>query len=413
MTQKPPASQPPAPQPSTRGPSTPEPSTRGPSTLEPSTSESGASTGNPTGAPPGTPVAAPRIFVLGGTGFVGQAMLRRLVADARIGHAEAGQAGAGQAGAEQTEAARAGAARDGERRAAEDAPGIGWAARIDSAPAVTIPGLAPPLLIDDLEALDLEAVLAADIVIDFVSRGRGRLATRRDILGRIRAHARLIDELANRAWSGHYIYLSSGGTIYGVDPPPVCVETMPVAPFSDYALEKAFIEMHLTSVAGSGSAGRGSREGMALSILRVANAYGEGQTARPGFGVIPAMVAAFKGGAPFKLYGDGTSRRDYVHVDDIVEAILAAMKTARTGEGAGAGTVNIGSGVGTSVRELVALAERIAGRRLPMETVEMFAAEPASVVLDAQRARERLGWSARIGIAEGLARVLAHHGLTG
>jgi len=388
MTQKPPASQPPAPQPSTRGPSTPKPST----------SASGASTGNPTNVPPGTPVAAPRIFVLGGTGFVGQAMLRRLVADARIGHAEAGQAEA---------------ARDGERRAAEDAPGIGWAARIDSAPAVTIPGLAPPLLIDDLEALDLEAVLAADIVIDFVSRGRGRLATRRDILGRIRAHARLIDELANRAWSGHYIYLSSGGTIYGVDPPPVCVETMPVAPFSDYALEKAFIEMHLTSVAGSGSAGRGSREGMALSILRVANAYGEGQTARPGFGVIPAMVAAFKGGAPFKLYGDGTSRRDYVHVDDIVEAILAAMKTARTGEGAGAGTVNIGSGVGTSVRELVALAERIAGRRLPMETVEMFAAEPASVVLDAQRARERLGWSARIGIAEGLARVLAHHGLAG
>ena len=311
--------------------------------------------------------------------------------------------------------------------ALKDDPGrtLAWVARIASPLAAGLPGLPRPILVDDLEALDLDAAMRADVIVDLVSRGRGRLATRRDILGRIRAHARLIDELANRGWRGHYVYLSSGGTIYGVDPPAVCVETMPVRPFSDYALEKAFIEMQLQSVAG----GTGEA-GMALSILRVANAYGEGQTAKPGFGVIPAIVAALASGTPFKLYGDGSSRRDYVHVDDIVAAILAAMAAAEPGSGArsgarsgmgtpgadaarGAGIVNIGSGVGTSVRELIALAEAAAGRPVPMEPVAMFAPEPASVVLDASRAHERLGWMARIDIAEGLRRVLARHGLTG
>ncbi|RAH96542.1 hypothetical protein DLJ53_32040 [Acuticoccus sediminis] len=314
---------------------------------------------------------AGRVLVLGGTGFVGWAMLTALAAD--------------------------------------PARRLAWVARIDSPRAGGAAGLPAPILVDDLETLDPGAALEADVIVDLVSRGRGRLATRRDILGRIRGHARLVDELANREWRGHYVYLSSGGTIYGVDPPPVCEETMPVAPFSDYALEKAFVEMHLTSVAG--------QTGMALSILRVANAYGEGQPAKPGFGVIPAIASALSSGTPFKLYGDGTSRRDYVHVEDIVAAIFAAMAAAQGGPAAGAGVeagagiVNIGSGVGTSVRELIAMAERIAGRSVPMEEVAMFAAEPASVVLDPRRAGRRLGWTARIGIEEGLARVLTHHGL--
>ena len=321
-------------------------------------------------------MASTDVLVLGGTGFVGQALLRALREDP--------------------------AAR------------LSWVARIGSALPADAGHLPPPILIDDLEALDLEAALRADVIVDLVSRGRGRLATRRDILGRIRAHARLVDELANRRWRGHYVYLSSGGTIYGVDPPRVCVETMPVRPFSDYALEKAFVEMHLASVAGAPGAA-GGETGMALTVLRVANAYGEGQAAKPGFGVIPAIVSALATGVPFKLYGDGSSRRDYVHVDDIVTAIQAAIQAATTGTGAGAGagagTLNIGSGVGTSVRELIGLAEAAAGRAVPMEEVAMFAAEPASVVLDAGRARERLGWRARIGIAEGMRRVLAHHGL--
>lgn len=306
------------------------------------------------------PDGRPRVLVLGGTGFVGRALLRALAAD--------------------------------------PARRVAWVARIDT-PRDASAGLPAPILVDDLETLDAGLLEETDVVVDLVSRGRGRLATRRDIVGRIRGHARLIDEIANRRWAGHYVYMSSGGTIYGIDPPPVCVETMPVAPFSDYALEKAFVEMHLQSVAGP------SDRGMALSILRVANAYGEGQAAKPGFGVIPAIVSTLAGGTPFKLYGDGTSRRDYVHVEDIVAAVLAAL------ERPGAGIVNIGSGVGTSVRGLVEMAEAIAGRPVPLEEVEIFAAEPASVVLDPERARERLGWSARIGIAEGLARVLAHHGL--
>ncbi len=301
--------------------------------------------------------AARRILVLGGTGFVGQTLLAAL--------------------------------RDGGERFA-------WTARIGSLP-VDFPGMPAPILYDDLETLDLELIRSVDVIVDLVSRGRGRLSTARDITSRIRAHARLIDDLANRHWSGEYIYLSSGGTVYGVAPPPVCEETMPVAPFGDYALEKAFLELHLQSVAW--------QTGMALSILRVANAYGESQPAKPGFGVIPAIVSAIAEEKPFTLYGTGMSRRDYVHVDDIVAAIFAAMARPN------AGIVNIGSGVGTSVRDLLARTEAATGRPVRIEPVHTLAPEPQSTVLDIRRARERLGWEARIGLECGLKRVLAHHGL--
>jgi len=301
------------------------------------------------------------ILVLGGTGFVGQKLLSALCSELRYK--------------------------------------VYWTARISSAPGLheRFVGLSPPILIDDHENLDLELLKSIKVIIDLVSRGRGRFSGVRDIVGRIRAHGRLIDELYNRNWAGHYIYLSSGGTIYGAQPPAVCTEATPVAPASDYALEKAFIEMHLQSIS--------PYTGMQLSILRIANAYGEGQPAKPGFGVIPAILSSICENRPFGIYGTGLSQRDYVHVDDVVRAIVAALHHG------GAGILNIGSGIGTSVCDLLALIEKRIGRPIQIKPGPVFSAEPESIVLDVANAKKRLNWVPRIHLDVGLERVLDRYGL--
>jgi len=298
-----------------------------------------------------------RVLVLGGTGFIGKALVRALAAEPDIE--------------------------------------VSWTARPQT-DVSDIEGVAPPVTMEDIDALDLEVIRGHDVIIDMVSRGRGRLVNSRDVLVRVRGHCRLIDELINREFHGSFVFLSSGGTVYGIDPDGPCHEDMPLAPFNDYGLEKAMVEMHL---------GAAARTGMKVSMLRVANAYGEGQAMKPGFGVIPAMIGAMKSGQPFKVYGSGESERDYVHVDDIVRAILLAIRSD------GVGPVNIGAGQGTSVRGLLSLFAELSGAPLPIEAVPVFSAEPKSIVLDINRARDRLGWTPSVELKDGIVRLLAQEGL--
>lgn len=300
-----------------------------------------------------------RILVLGGTGFIGRGLIETLGADG--GYA------------------------------------VAWTTRDPASPSAPSQRLGRPIVIDDLDSLDLELPGEHDIVIDLASRGRGRLASTRDIIPRIHGHCRIIETLANQRWAGHYIFMSSGGTIYGLDPPGLCHEDLPLAPTSDYALEKAIIELQLQSVV--------AQSPMEVSVLRVANAIGETQPATLGFGVVPAIVAALRGEGPFRLYGDGKTQRDYVYVDDVLQAVLLAMRSG------GVGTVNIGSGVGTSLGELLALCSRLAGRSIEVEPVTIEGPEPKSIVLDITRARDRLGWRPQVDLETALRRILAHHGL--
>ena len=249
------------------------------------------------------------------------------------------------------------------------------------------------------EDADLDRIARADAVVDLVSPGRARFASAFDLLPRIAGHVRLADGLASRGWGGHLVFLSSGGTIYGDGSPDLIPETAPRRPMGEYALEKAVVELHLGTLAARGA--------LRSSVLRVANVYGPGQPARAGFGVVPAIADALRTGAPFRRYGTGEAVRDYVFVDDVVEAVRAALRGGTTG------TFNIGSGEGTSINALLAMTRELSGRPLAVEGVENPAGDPEAVVLDCRRAREAMGWAARVPVREGLARTLRHHGLAG
>src|SRR6185369_11906204 len=119
--------------------------------------------------------------------------------------------------------------------------------------------------------------------------------------------------------------------------------------------------------------------------------------------LIPNALRAASGGSPLTLFGsdyptpDGTPIRDYVHVVDLAEAHRLALEATAPGDDRTRGRLlvcNLGSGVGFSVREVLAAAEQVVGRAIPKTMGERRAGDPPELVAEVGRAREVLGWSA-------------------
>lgn len=252
---------------------------------------------------------------------------------------------------------------------------------------------APPAILGDLAAIDLDWAASFDVVVDLVSAGRTRFNPTRDIGSRVSGHFRLIDGLLNRQSNTRLIFLSSGGAVYGSGTSGCTSENAVLQPSTEYGLEKAFVESHLFYAAS---------QGLQSTTLRVANIYGRGQPAVSGFGVIPALLYALEKGEPFQIYGSADNKRDYVHVVDVTAALVAAIKHDQ-----GLGPVNIGTGVGTSVRELIAIVEKIAFRAIEVEQLVFERSEPEFVCLNIDRARRELNWTPQVMLEDGVREIFS------
>jgi UDP-glucose 4-epimerase len=197
----------------------------------------------------------------------------------------------------------------------------------------------------------------------------------------------------------HIVFPSSGGTVYadrGEHRPhredDLCL------PISPYAIQKLAAEHYLQVLCASGKA--------SARILRVSTAYGWLATEGAQQGFVGIALAAALSGQPVRIIGDPDNVRDFVHGEDVARALLAAA--TRPMEAGRAEVINVGSGVGTSVRDVVAMIERQLGRRVAtrQEHWEVARGLPQHSVLDVGRAAELLGWSPRIPLEDGIAMVL-------
>lgn len=184
------------------------------------------------------------------------------------------------------------------------------------------------------------------------------------------------------------VTFSSGGTLYGPPAAPPFRESDEPHPVNTYGAAKLEIEQHVT------------RSGLESVALRVANAYGPGQWPAPGQGVLAHWIEAALNGAEVHVYGDPTATRDYVYVDDIAQAVLAAHRAATVPP-----VVNIGSGVATSLDDLLHVLEPVVAPHV-LRVVRHHArdTDTAHSTLDASLAREALGWRAHTPLAEGVSR---------
>ena len=188
------------------------------------------------------------------------------------------------------------------------------------------------------------------------------------------------------------VFISSGGTVYGTPRRVPIPEDHPQEPISSYGIVKLAIEKYLLMYAHLGR--------LDPIILRVANPYGPGQFTQGAQGAVAVALGCLERGEPFKLWGDGSVVRDFLYVDDLTEAFLAALRAPDPG----ARIFNIGSGRGVSLRELLAASERVVGHPLAIAQLPGRAIDVPANVLDCTRAREHLGWGPRVPLEEGLAR---------
>jgi UDP-glucose 4-epimerase len=203
-------------------------------------------------------------------------------------------------------------------------------------------------------------------------------------------------EGARAAGTGKVVFASSGGTIYG-DPDPSELpvkETTPQRPVSPYGVTK--------KVGGDYLHAYRTLHGLEYVALALANVYGPRQNPHGEAGVVAIFASKLLTGEPCTLFDEGRPTRDYVYVDDVVDAFARA---AVRGSGV---LVNIGTGRETSTRDLHAtMAEQAAVADPPVVLAPGRPGELARSALDPGRARIHLDWEPWTGIEEGTAAVLA------
>ena len=204
-------------------------------------------------------------------------------------------------------------------------------------------------------------------------------------------------EAMRRARVGTIVF-SSTCAVYGIPERLPIVETTPKAPLNPYGETKLVIERALHWYAGA--------SGLRFAALRYFNAAGAdpageiGEDHDPETHLIPRVLRAALGtGEPVEVYGgdyptpDGTAIRDYIHVTDLGDAHVRALGYLDAGGENGA--MNLGTGQGCSVRQVIAAVERIAGRPVPFRETARRPGDPPELVADPALARARLGWQPR------------------
>lgn len=199
------------------------------------------------------------------------------------------------------------------------------------------------------------------------------------------------------------IVFSSTCATYGLPETMPITEDAPQRPVNPYGESKLMIERALHWLDGT--------DGLRHAALRYFNAAGadpEGEIGEhhdPETHLIPLILDAAAGRRPaIDIYGtdyptpDGTAIRDYIHVQDLAEAHVLALRHLL--DGGESLALNLGTGEGHSVRATIAAAEVVTGRAIPRRETKRRAGDPPMLVADPARARQRLGWTPRLSDLE-------------
>ncbi|MFE0764952.1 UDP-glucose 4-epimerase GalE [Streptomyces smyrnaeus] len=202
---------------------------------------------------------------------------------------------------------------------------------------------------------------------------------------------------------GRFVF-SSSAAVYGMPDVDLVTERTPTVPMNPYGETKLAGEWLVRAA--------GRAHGLSTACLRYFNVAGTAEPELADSGVsniVPMFFDALTRGEAPRIFGDdyptpdGTCVRDYIHVQDLAEAHVAAARALAAG-GTGAGgdlTLNVGTGAGVSVREMAELVAEVTGRREPAPlVVARRPGDPARVVASADRIRKELGWEPHCGVRE-------------
>jgi len=214
-----------------------------------------------------------------------------------------------------------------------------------------------------------------------------------DLQKNVAATLRLLDAVIRHPRPPRVIFVSSGGTVYGIPKTIPIPEEHPTDPLCAYGVGKLAIEKYLALY--------GHLHRLDYRILRMANPYGPEQPLSRGQGVIPVFISRALQHEPLEIWGDGSVVRDYFHIDDLCAALLATIDYQGSER-----IFNIGSGSGCSLIELIDIIRELLQHDVAVRFLPARACDVPVNILDISRARTHLGWWPRIPLKEGIGSVL-------
>jgi UDP-glucose 4-epimerase len=201
-------------------------------------------------------------------------------------------------------------------------------------------------------------------------------------------------EALRRRGGGKIVFPSSGGTVYGQLRTVPVPEDHPLDPITAYGVSKVTAEKYLQLYR--------YLYGIDARVLRISNPYGAGQNPARQQGVISTFIHRALANSPIEIWGDGEVVRDFIHVSDVISALLAAGTLAcRADEQMP--VFNIGSGTPTSLNDIVYIIEQVIGTRVCVKHKPSRAFDVPINVLDITKATRILNWTPKIGLREGVA----------
>ena len=241
------------------------------------------------------------------------------------------------------------------------------------------------------DAVAVDASLSdVDVVIHAISTnvpGTSNKDPLADIRGNLMATVQLLD-LMRRHAIRRIVYLSSGGTVYGNSEHCPVSENVGLHPICSYGVIKVAVVNYLSMYRDI--------YGLEPTVLRLSNPYGPRQGHFGVQGVITSFMKCMLRGKSLQIWGDGSQVRDYVHVVEVARICVQSVESSH------AGIVNVGSGGGYSLLEVISMIASVTGRNSELEFLEERPLDVKRIVLDISKVRETFGWSPEIILQQGL-----------
>jgi len=249
-----------------------------------------------------------------------------------------------------------------------------------------------------LHVLDIRSPQAAQLVLGEQPQALFHLAAQMDVRRSVadpsfdadvnlRGFLNLL-ESAVKAGTRRVIFSSTGGAIYGEQDAFPAAESHPQRPCSPYGVSKAAGELYLNYYR--------MQYGLSYAALRYANVFGPRQNPHGEAGVVAIFCERLLTGKPCTIFGDGRQTRDFVYVEDVARANLAALESDFVG------AMNIGTGLETDVNQLYALLGKAAALSRPAEYAAGKPGEQRRSCIDPSLALKVLGWMPKVALGDGL-----------
>ena len=187
----------------------------------------------------------------------------------------------------------------------------------------------------------------------------------------------------------HIIFVSSGGTLYGNPESTPVDETQPTNPLSFHGAGKVALETFLRTFSMSPEKN--------TTILRPSNVYGPGQPLRSGFGVIRTMLEHVLCGTVMEIWGDGSSVRDFLYIDDMLSALIRLIDLPHDDN-----TYNVGSGIGYSLNQLKEIIESVCRRKLSTIYRPSRKTDVKTIVLNSSHLIKKTKWHPTVSLEQGI-----------